>query len=87
VTAVAWLLLLLAVATALGCVAFALPPRNLKPHPFVTDPVDLAEGERIGRREKLDEGETRRLGPSRLRSGYGLAILDPQQRSRRRGRS
>jgi hypothetical protein len=67
VTWATWTLLALCGVTALACLAFALPPPESEPHPYVTDPVDLAEGDRIGRREKLDEGETRRLGPSRLR--------------------
>jgi len=66
VTWTAWALAVLAGLTLLGCVAFALPDRKPDPHPYETDPL-TDEGDHIGRREWLGEGETRRLGPSRLR--------------------
>lgn len=60
-TVTTWLLLLLAGATVLGCVAFLLPPLPVKPHPFVTDPFELAD-EHIGRHEDpYADGVTRRL--------------------------
>lgn len=65
-TPATWALLVLFVATALGCVAFALPDRPAEAHLFETDPL-TDEGDHIGRREWLGDGETRRLGPSRLR--------------------
>lgn len=55
-TVATWFLLALAIATALLCVAFALPAREPDEHPFVTDPFELAD-EHVGRHE-APGGET-----------------------------
>jgi hypothetical protein len=65
-TPATYALLALFTLTLFGCIAFALPPRRVEPHPFVTDPFELAD-DHIGRHERPDEGTTRRLIPPTMR--------------------
>lgn len=68
-TPATYLLAALAIASGLGCIAFALPVRRLNPpHGFDADPFE-DDGEHEGRHRipDLDE-DTTRLADSRLRA-------------------
>lgn len=64
----ACLLIVLGVTLLTIVASLLIPVSRPEPHPFVTDPFELAD-EREGRHRmpEMDEGPTRRLGDSLIR--------------------
>ena len=65
-TLTTWFLLMLAIAAAIGCIAAWAPWPPPEPHPWETDPFELAD-ERPGRHRMAGE-DTQRLGDSHPRA-------------------